>query len=323
MIPLFNMINPVFKYAPLDQNQVAQLKGVKIGFATMPPEVRIKIMENALVMEKGVKIRRDGNDNDDELPGAQLLATCQQFYVEGCEMFYQRNVFFLPPGPLQLSNQYFTTDLHHRHRHMITHYCIQLSFQDLTLELWEKSQSFFRQAMVARPELLSEEDFELSDVESVWAIRGPLCRLWASKIHLLSGMSSMTETCIESVEGERMHVSPSEINAACRFMEAVSETQITGRRVDTSRDPIRCAFRKSATMIQDEVGVMLTQTGSESTMEWMKRGCSVRFADVMKAKVQMCENAMGEDFHKLGDEGKAEARRISWQYTAVKETDLL
>ncbi len=64
------MPNQRFKNAPLDQNQHCQLNGVKKTYATMPPEIRNKILEAALVLQNGVKIRnkvevKDKGDSDE------------------------------------------------------------------------------------------------------------------------------------------------------------------------------------------------------------------------------------------------------------------
>lgn len=64
------------------------------------------------------------------LPGYQILATCKQAYEEGVVAFYTKNTFYLPPGPVEHSINYFN-DLTRETRTMIQKIGIRFGVEDL------------------------------------------------------------------------------------------------------------------------------------------------------------------------------------------------
>ena len=69
----------------------------------------------------------------DSCPIPQLLATCKQAYVEGHIWFYTCNMFFLPRGPVWITQQYFGV-LQEQHRSVIRTIGIRFGLEDLTAE---------------------------------------------------------------------------------------------------------------------------------------------------------------------------------------------
>ena len=62
--------------------------------------------------------------------GVQLLATCQQAYDEGHQLYYTSNIFHLPPGPFAHTLKILQS-IHPVHLRLIKEYVIDLSFVDL------------------------------------------------------------------------------------------------------------------------------------------------------------------------------------------------
>lgn len=107
----------------------------KIGFLSLPGEVRNKIMDLALVPGHIYFSNRmqpvDRNGSPVFKSGCQVLATCRQLYQEGHVSFYSRNMFHLAPGPLSASWEYFGR-LDSRHQDLIEKVSIEMSIVDLT-----------------------------------------------------------------------------------------------------------------------------------------------------------------------------------------------
>ena len=66
-------------------------------------------------------------------PGYQVLATCRTMYEERYRLFYSRNVFHVPPGPILISFQYFKC-LQPKHKALIERISVNFSAADLTPE---------------------------------------------------------------------------------------------------------------------------------------------------------------------------------------------
>lgn len=70
-------------------------------------------------------------------PGIQLLATCQQAYDEGHNMYYSSNIFHLPPGPLDVTKALFDKFLP-KHVALIRHISFRASSMDMTPAMLEQ-----------------------------------------------------------------------------------------------------------------------------------------------------------------------------------------
>lgn len=68
------------------------------------------------------------------LPGYQILATCRQAYEEGVEQFYTKNTFYLPPGHVEHSINYFSS-LAPKTRAMIKRIGIRFAVEDLAPDI--------------------------------------------------------------------------------------------------------------------------------------------------------------------------------------------
>lgn len=68
------------------------------------------------------------------LPGYQILATCTQAYAAGVERFYTKNTFYLPPGHVEHSINYFNS-LAPKTRAMIKKIGIRFTIEDLAPDL--------------------------------------------------------------------------------------------------------------------------------------------------------------------------------------------
>ena len=107
----------------------------KIGYLSLPGEIRNRIMGFALVpgdvfpTHKTKPINRRGSRAF--MPGCHLLATCRQAYLEGYESFYSLNTFHLARGRLSASIKYFA-GLRPEHQCRICRLCIDFSLLDLT-----------------------------------------------------------------------------------------------------------------------------------------------------------------------------------------------
>ena len=133
--------------------------GSKIGYKSLPGEVRNKIM--ALVLCPGIiylraKPTRQNNfttySNDPHLardgsplppPGVQLLATCRQVYNEGRGMYYAGNVFDLPPGPVAVTRE-LLAKIRPENLALMRHFRIRLSLLDLTPPVMEQLQKDYK-----------------------------------------------------------------------------------------------------------------------------------------------------------------------------------
>ena len=123
----------------------------KVGFLSLPGEIRNKIMDYALVPgEIYLSTKCQPIDIHSKtktrlfVPGCQLLATCKQAYLEGHESFYGLNNFHLAHGPLFVSMNYFAS-LNARHQDLIKHVTIDLSVVDLTWPVLERIEAAFRE----------------------------------------------------------------------------------------------------------------------------------------------------------------------------------
>lgn len=66
-------------------------------------------------------------------PVPQLQASCKQAYLEGHELFYTLNTFYLPRGPIWHTYYYFK-NLQHQHKLLIRSIVIRFGLEDLTTE---------------------------------------------------------------------------------------------------------------------------------------------------------------------------------------------
>jgi hypothetical protein len=66
-------------------------------------------------------------------PVPQLQASCKQAYLEGHELFYTLNTFYLPRGPTWHTYYYFK-NLQHQHKLLIRSIVIRFGLEDLTAE---------------------------------------------------------------------------------------------------------------------------------------------------------------------------------------------
>ena len=117
-----------------------------IGFLSLPGEIRNKIMDSALVPGH-IYLSRKMQPVDCKglpvfTPGCQILATCKQLYQEGHISFYSRNMFYLAPGPLSASWDYFGK-LNRRHQDLVCRVSIEMSLMDLTPPVLEEIQQVF------------------------------------------------------------------------------------------------------------------------------------------------------------------------------------
>ncbi|KAL8792657.1 MAG: hypothetical protein Q9195_004717 [Heterodermia aff. obscurata] len=118
----------------------------KIGFLTLPGEIRNKIMDLALspghvyFSPKMQPVNSKGSPVF--VSGCQILAACRQLYQEGHSSFYSRNTFHLAPGPLSASLGYFER-LNGTHQNLIERVSIDLSIMDLTPSVLEGIEAAF------------------------------------------------------------------------------------------------------------------------------------------------------------------------------------
>lgn len=73
------------------------------------------------------------------LPGYQILGTCKQAYEEGAELFYTKNTFYLPPGPIEHSITYFN-NLAPATRALIKSVGIRFGIEDLAPVIMPQEQ---------------------------------------------------------------------------------------------------------------------------------------------------------------------------------------
>ena len=102
----------------------------KLGYYSLPGEVRNKIMDEVLVQGDVHICTPDSESltNTDSQPGFQLTATCKQAYYEGHEIFYSSNTFHLPPT----MTFDWSDKLQPEHKAMIKRIGITLGLDELT-----------------------------------------------------------------------------------------------------------------------------------------------------------------------------------------------
>ena len=143
----------------LSSSHLHRLLDSKIGYTSLPGEVRNKIM--ALVLCPGIvylraKPSQQNNftsySNDPQLsrdgtplppPGVQLLATCRQVYNEGRGMYYAGNVFDLPPGPVAVTRE-LLAKIRPENLALMRHFRIRLSLLDLTRPVVEQLENDYK-----------------------------------------------------------------------------------------------------------------------------------------------------------------------------------
>lgn len=108
----------------------------KSRYFNLSPEIRNKITR--LVIAPGKVYLRDPHDHGPKTIARSkeprtsfgYLATCTQFYDEGIRLFYEENVFYLPPGDVQDTRTYLQEIITPQHRIWIRHFGMALSTTD-------------------------------------------------------------------------------------------------------------------------------------------------------------------------------------------------
>ena len=84
-------------------------------------------------------------------PGLQFLLTCKQAYNDGLCMFYARNTFHWPPGPLNNSHCWYA-NIQPQHQKMIRTICIDIDLDDLTYQNLDSLETSARRRHGRRPD---------------------------------------------------------------------------------------------------------------------------------------------------------------------------
>ena len=154
----------------------------KIGYLSLPGEIRHKIMWFALFpgelfpSHKTQPVNLRGSRAF--MPGCQLLATCRQAYLEGCESFYSFNTFHLPRGRLSTSIKYFAS-LKSEHQCLISRFCIDFSILDLTPSVMARiEQAYFENELDPWRVPLQSRAYDVVTPYVLYALRD----LWVEKI---------------------------------------------------------------------------------------------------------------------------------------------
>lgn len=124
------------------------------------------------------------------LPGFQLLATCKQTCEEGKELYYEKNVFHLPSGPIGNTTRWLDT-LQPKHRSMIKSVCIHLSLADLSPRTMDDVD---RESIVAPYSIPALRD--LRAVKDI--VRHLAVEIWKPKVEYLMKWRTLDRIVLET-----------------------------------------------------------------------------------------------------------------------------
>ncbi|KAL8731380.1 MAG: hypothetical protein Q9166_003472 [cf. Caloplaca sp. 2 TL-2023] len=112
-----------------------------------------------------------------------FLSTCHTAYDEGHQLFYSKNIFFMPHGPLSNAKDYYD-DLQPHHKRLIRHMVIDLTLLDLTIESFNDIESQLRSKDVANNKLARDDSIEdwvapvVYNILSTWRSKLAYLREW-------------------------------------------------------------------------------------------------------------------------------------------------
>ncbi|KAG7002402.1 hypothetical protein G7Y79_00027g060940 [Physcia stellaris] len=178
----------------------------QIGFFSLPPELRNKIMDLVLVpgdvylrlppfTSRKLSMENPSTRSQFRI-GAQLLATNRQAYNEGRVKYYSMNRFHLPS--LSLSDcQYILNRYQTKNLEMVRHVTLDCY---LTQFLNEDMVKDIEESLI--PKKLMEENGRLDYDQHYWypAILRRLFRVWGAKLHLIRRYFPHLESLIISQE---------------------------------------------------------------------------------------------------------------------------
>ena len=166
-----------------------------VGFMSLPPEIRNKIMQLALAPGKFQILRLGGERSPRATVAPQLLATCSELYKEGRDVFYCDNLFILPTGRFWHGYAYFER-LREDHRNLITKVGAIITSSDLPrLALEGVEFDAIHESAENEIPWVSGRGF----AEPILSTKvGELAQdIWSNKIHYVRTFKNVQQTCFE------------------------------------------------------------------------------------------------------------------------------
>lgn len=142
--------------------------------------------------------------------GVQILATCQQAYEDGHQVYYSKNIFHLPRGPVVFSENIFRL-YKTKHLAMICHMAVTLTLDDLCSKHTRNQADIMADALISQSHGTTVKPLDLT---YFWTFRysraaaAVLREIWVRKLffirHRFPQLEDLSVTFLIKHESERL-----------------------------------------------------------------------------------------------------------------------
>lgn len=242
---------------------------------SLPGEIRNKIMEHLLVPGKiylknpfakrnAAASLSDGCSGD---CGQAYLASCRLAHQEGHEYYYGRNMFYLPPGEITYTLQFFYV-LDPRHAALISSLGVEIGLFDLTLDMFDATIKDFTDS---RGNLMDISGRGRAATDIVSTVQ----YTWLKKLDHIYDCQGYTEVKVQFgntvalLDGQRLANELKDIIFWC----GVSN-------VDECNKDLSHILREATLALRCYLEHILSGGGIDIAREWITRGCPTRLNEI-------------------------------------------
>ena len=193
--------------------------------------------------------------------GLAYLATCRRAHQEGHEYYYGRNMFYLPPGKILYTLEFFY-ELDPKHAALISSLGVNIGLSHLTLDMFDTTMKDYTNSE-------GRITWETPDLRhAVTAIISKVQETWLDKLDHISGCQGYREV---KVQFDNSTVLLDGQSLAHELKGIVSWCDDRG--VDECNEQITQILRAAKLAFRWQLELLLCGGGIDCVRRWIARGC--------------------------------------------------